>query len=182
MQEQWKDIVIEKNGVVYDYTGLYQVSNFGRVRNIKTDTIRKCNTRKDGYVMVKLHDNKTKTKQCFQVHRLVATMFIPNPENKPTVNHINHIKNDNRVENLEWATHSEQQDEIVRQIKRQKKRDDFKGSKHPRARKVMCVETGKIFDTVTEAAKQNNIKKGSLGNCLTGRTKTAAGYHWKYVD
>ena len=70
-------------------------------RKFNVPTIMKPFTDKGGYLRVKLLGETRK------VHRLVAIAFIPNPENKPTVNHINGIRDDNRVENLEWATHSE---------------------------------------------------------------------------
>lgn len=109
MEEIWKDIKIEKNGIVHDYTGLYQVSNKGRVRALnyrrtgKIKVISQGTNR--GYYRVQLHKNGERND--FQVQRLVATAFIPNPENKPEVNHINENKLDNRVENLEWTTHEE---------------------------------------------------------------------------
>lgn len=108
---------------VKGYEGLYEVSNLGRVRSI--DRIVRCNSginiikgcilkqylEKKGYLRVHLC-NKQIGKH-FLVHRLVAEAFIPNPDNKPTVNHINHDRTDNRVENLEWATFSEQMDKIT---------------------------------------------------------------------
>lgn len=99
--EIWRDVP--------GYEGLYQVSNKGRVKSLHTyhgkyQKILRASTSK-GYQQVILLKNKVK---CFFVHRLVAQAFIPNPENKPTVNHINGIKSDNRVENLEWADGYEQ--------------------------------------------------------------------------
>ena len=109
--EIWKDVV--------GYEGIYQVSNLGRVKSlekkfwsnknnsfsINKEFIRKLSSTRKGYLRVGLmKDLKQKP---FLVHRLVAIAFIPNLENKPEVNHINGIKNDNRVENLEWVTTKE---------------------------------------------------------------------------
>lgn len=87
----------------------YFITDDGRVYSNKTKKYLKYNINK-GYRCVTLLNNG-KRKLAF-IHRLVADYYIPNPENKPTVNHINHIRTDNRLENLEWATYPEQNDEI----------------------------------------------------------------------
>jgi hypothetical protein len=108
-EEKWKDIE--------DYEGRYQVSSHGRVKSLarvvnshpKTrklkDKIRKLSTNRYGYSYISLKkDGKLKA---LAIHRLVAIAFIQNPENKPCVNHLNGIKADNNISNLEWVTYSE---------------------------------------------------------------------------
>ena len=100
MGEFWKPI--------YGYEGLYEVSNFGRVKSVKFKKSRLKTLYKNekGYLYTYLYKNGVREK--LRIHRLVALAFIPNPENKPTVNHIDEDKSNNKVSNLEWATYKEQ--------------------------------------------------------------------------
>ena len=130
-----------------------------------------------GYPMCQLMINKEI--KGFSVHRLIAETFIPNPENKPQVNHINGIKTDNRVENLEWCTQSEN---ILHAFKLGLITRP-KGKDHHHSKSVRCIETNKIYDTLLEAARDTNSHHSAiLGVCNKkyGR-KTAAGYHWEWV-
>lgn len=105
MSEIWKDVI--------GFESLYQVSNIGRVKSMSLkrgwiqqgERILAQSTTWDGYFRVGL--TKGGKRYNYGVQRLVALAFIPNPENKPIVNHINGIKKDNRVENLEWVTERE---------------------------------------------------------------------------
>jgi len=99
MKEQWKKI----DGWPYE------VSNLGMVRNIRTGRmIARCVQKRGGYLAVHLHQNNKR--KCFALHRLVAKAFIPNPENKPQVNHIDFDRQNCEVSNLEWATAQENSD------------------------------------------------------------------------
>src|SRR4051812_7731007 len=108
--EQWKDI--------QGYEGCYQISDIGNVKSlsrerfgngrqtgITKERILKFNKDTSGYNVVKLYKNGSK--KCPKAHRLVAKAFIPNPNNKGEINHINGVKTDNRLTNLEWCTHTE---------------------------------------------------------------------------
>ena len=93
MKEQWK--------VIADHP-TYSVSNTGQVRNDKTEHILKLNTHRKDYTRVNLYQNGKRSN--LLVHRLVAIAFLPNPNNYPSVNHINEVKHDNQISNLEWCT------------------------------------------------------------------------------
>lgn len=103
--EIWKEI---KN-----YEGLYEISSKGRVKSlarisgscVRKERLLKLNTTKDGYSFVSL--SKDSKQKSFRIHRLVAEAFIPNPDNKETVNHKDGDKSNNHIENLEWATREE---------------------------------------------------------------------------
>ncbi|ARQ94542.1 HNH endonuclease family protein [Weissella phage PWc] len=101
--------MIEKWQPVNEKLGDYSISTLGRIKNNKTGKIRKENYDKNGYAVMTLRNTPDIT-YC-RVHRLVAQAFIPNPESKPEVHHINHDINNNRVENLMWVNQDEQYDE-----------------------------------------------------------------------
>lgn len=102
--EIWKDIA--------GFEGDYQVSNMGRVRSLSYRRTGKTKVLKqqishNGYLTVGLYDRRELKLYVVKVHRLVATAFVPNPDNKPQVNHINENKLDNKADNLNWMTPTE---------------------------------------------------------------------------
>ena len=132
MKEEWKD--------VKGYEGLYKVSNLGNVYSYHTKKILKQHSDKYGYRQVVLCFKGKPN--CKKVHRLVAIAFIDNPNNKPAIDHINGIKNDNKVNNLRWVTNKENSNNpITLEINRKnaKTRNHFPGNK------VFCLELNRIF-------------------------------------
>jgi len=106
MKEIWKDIL--------NYEGYYQISNYGRVKSLKRsyytggkweERIYKVRLTNNGYEYARL--SKNNKRKNYPIHRLVAIHFIVNPKNKPEINHIDGVKNNNYVNNLEWCTSSE---------------------------------------------------------------------------
>lgn len=163
MDEIWKPIP--------EYGGYkYEVSNLGNVRNLKGH-ILKPSLIHQGYLIVALCQEGKKRNA--RLNRLVAEFFVPNPENKTEVNHINGIKTDNRAENLEWTTKSENMIHAYRSGLQKK-------GKHP-IRKIRCLEDGKIYATAGEAARTYGIVSHTVTSSCN-RLSTKGRYNFRYVE
>lgn len=162
MQEVWKPIK--------GFEGLYEVSNLGNVRNAN-GKLRKPFLIHQGYLIIDLFRNYKRTHA--RVNRLVAEAFIPNPENKTEVNHKNGNKTDNRVENLEWTSKSENM------IHAYKNRLQAKG-RYP-IRKVRCLEDGKVYATAGEVARAYGIDSRTVTSSCK-RMSTKGQHNFRYEE
>lgn len=166
MKEEWRDIK--------GYEGLYQVSNLGRVRN-KTQYILSAGQSKRRYLTVSLwKNNKGKT---FFVHRLTAEAFISNIENKYDVNHKNGNKIDNRVQNLEWTTRAEN---IRHSYKVLKRKPSWLNKTTKKAKRVMCIETGKIYESARKAALELGLCDVAVAQGIRRKHKVG-GFRWTLI-
>ena len=179
--EVWKDI----DG----YDGRYQVSNLGHVKSVDWEEYRrdahggialfrykgkelKLSVGVQGYLVVplgKLHPSN-------RVHRLVAKAFIPNPDNKPFVNHIDGDVANNKVENLEWCTNQENQIHASKVLLH--KQGAYQN------KPVRCVETGEIFENSFRAAGESRHTASNIRMAASPKypRKTCMGYHWEFVE
>ena len=159
--EVWKDVV--------GYEGLYQVSNMGNVKSVGYGKERVLKPGKDSRKYLTVSLSKSKKPKTFLVHRLVAQAFIPNPDNKPCIDHINTITTDNRVENLRWVTPKENVNNPLTREHCNVNIDAIKGGNNGMARKVYC--NGMIFGCIRECAEHYRINKKTMGHWLTGYNK-----------
>ena len=157
----------------------YSVSSNGDVRNDKTGKVKALVKSGTGYAQVALYSDEKHRK--FLVHRLVATAFVPNPDGKPQVNHINGDKFDNRVENLEWVTASENQHHRYDVLKKAKTTWNLEKANAARRKAVRCIETGDVYNSITDAAIACGKKQSTMSNCLSGKNRTCGGRRWEYV-
>ena len=161
--EQWKDIK--------GYESIYQVSNLGNVKNVKRNKLLKQESINGKYKRVTLTLNKKQ--KHFQVHRLVATAFIPNPLNLPCVNHKDENPSNNNVYNLEWCTYS---------YNINFKNRNYKMQSHSKKVCQMDFE-GNILAIYISASFAGNVMKVDHSNiykCCNGEISYAYDYKWKY--
>lgn len=157
MKEEWKDIK--------GFEGWYQVSNEGKVFSVKSNILLNPYIVNNGYCIVTLCKDKRKYRR--SVHRLVAQSFMPNPENKPEINHKDGDKTNNCVKNLEWVTREENEKHAwANGLKR------LVGCK-----KVLDKDTGFVYPSVGEAARQT----GKFAISISRSCRCAKKSRWSFV-
>lgn len=191
MQEEWKSII--------GYEGLYEVSNKGNVKSLKRavsvekkgnsynktieEKIKVPSIDNKGYLRVGLHNSTGR--KTFMVHRLVASAFIPNPENKPCINHKDENKTNNNVENLEWCTEWENSiyGNRSRKIGEKVSQVPHTWLYRPVLQYSIKGDFIKEFKSLKEAANTVGAKGyANIQSCCKGRIKSAMGFIWKYKN
>ena len=152
----------------------YSISAEGKVRNDTTMKLLKSHLNNQGYPMVNLwKNNKGHWKT---IHRLIAIAFIPNTKDEPCVNHIDGNKLNHRIDNLEWCSYSENQfhrQHILK--KRTVPKEAWETTRTP----IVCIETGKVYESVSEAARTCGLWQQNISKVLNSSTRTAGGFHWR---
>ena len=177
MKEVWKDIK--------GYEGLYKISDMGNIFSVKrrgcSGGLRKHVMDSKGYYQVKLttcYDYKI-----LLVHRLIALHFIPNPENKFVVNHKNGVKTDNRIENLEWVTSSENQKHAYNTYLRKPISLCFGENGYSKNIQEIDNKGNVLFEysCITEAAIKYGCSIQNISNNLRKKTHLARGRIFRYA-
>lgn len=171
MNEIWK--------FIDGYDSEYLISNTGKVKSVKKgrERLLRFATINTGYFYVTLSRHGKTVKKT--VHRLVAETFIPNPEGKTDINHKNGIKTDNRVENLEWVSHSDN-------LKHAHSSGLFKNPVYPVpiTKSVLQIDPdGNViasYESVTKASNSTGTPATTICMCCKGKRKTSGGFRWKY--
>ena len=189
--EVWKEI---------DDNQRYEVSNYGRVRSkdmVVNGRLQNCHkikgrilkphTDKEGYKGVVLCINQKR--KTFRLHRLVAAAFIPNPDNKPCVDHIDGDRANNHADNLRWVTAKENCNNPITKSRLNKKIGGYMvgrlGGLHQRAKQIamysICGDLIKTFLSVKDAQRETGLNDSNIVKCCKGIKKTCGGYIWAYV-
>lgn len=174
---------------IFGFESHYEVSNLGNIRSLdriklssygsysrlKSQKIKPVLQKKTGYQIITLRNGVTVEQNL--LHRIVALNFIPNTENKPCVNHINGIKTDNRVENLEWCTYKENNNHAIRTGLTSKSFYEFVGTNIKTGDKV-------YFSNMQDASDFVKGNRGNIHKCLQKKNNRtiAYGYTWEYLD
>jgi hypothetical protein len=179
--EIWKEL--NYNGESYP---TYEVSTEGKIRNKETRHVRLTHIDRRGYECVTIYvacENGKKQYTSIKLHRAVACTFIPNPENKETVNHKDGNKLNNCVSNLEWNTTQENHDHSMEVLGNQ---ELFRTTmKRTFSREVIQMDLDgneiKIWDSCRDVERELGFAHENIAACARGKTKTSYGYVWKYA-
>ena len=171
-KEYWKPVI--------GFEGLYEVSNFGRVKSLKRgkELILTPYTNRCGYLLVQLYKNGKYRKQ---VHRLVAEAFLDNPNNLPCVNHKDENPQNNHVENLEYCDHAYNDNYGTRNKRIAKTNTNGKKSKAVLQYSLDGTFI-KEFPSTNEVERQLGFAHGGIASCCRGECKKVYGFIWRYKN
>lgn len=176
MENYWKPI--------FGYSKFYKINRNGEIFSSYLNKIIKPQKNGNGYLKIILVNERGKKK--FFIHRLVADTFLKNPKKLPCVNHKNGKKDDNRVENLEWCTHSQNQKHSVQILKNIPFLfPKYLGKNHHSAKQINQKDGDIIIGTYYgcgEAFRKTGINPHNIHSVLIGKRKTAGGYSWEYSN
>lgn len=164
MIEEWKSIKGFEN---------YEISSKGHVRNVKTGRILKDHHTIVGYLQIGLCVGGKHTSK--YVHRLVAEAFIPNPDKKSDVNHIDEDKENNMVDNLNWMTRSEN-------VNWGNRNEKSAVSQYKQIIVIYRDNTYEEWPSASVVARELGLRQGNIVNVLRGRAKTYHGLRFKYTE
>jgi hypothetical protein len=150
----------------------YFVDTHGNVMKDAGKMMSKICGREYPYVEFRKKKNGKITRRRIFIHRLVAELYLPNPDNLPQVNHIDGNKNNSEITNLEWVSAGEHQVHS-----RYVLGNETGWSDTP----VVCVETGKVYKSTRDAWRDTKAGYSHISECASGKRKTAGGYHWRYI-
>ena len=203
--EEWKTVIV--NGEVYNN---YMVSNLGNVKSLNynhtgKEKILKPAKDRDNYLIVNLSKNGKRKK--YLIHRLAAEVFIPKIEGKEFVDHINGIRDDNRIDNLRWCTNKENSNfDLARKHRSEERKGKYIGEKcywygkhhteetkrkiaKANGKQVLCIELNKIYGSTCEAERETGIKQANISKCCNRERKSSGKHpvtgeklHWKYIE
>lgn len=170
------------------FDGNYLISEDGALFSTRTNKWLKPTKDKYGYLYYVFSINGKRYTR--KAHRMVAQAFLPNPQNKPTVNHINGKRDDNRVCNLEWATVKEQANdprtkERVRQINEKRDYRAMGAKRNFGRRKTEVWMHGTlvgVYDSLTKAARAIGVSDGKVSEAANGKRKLKKGFEVRYVN
>lgn len=190
IKEIWKDI--------QGYENLYQISSLGRVKSLgnggsnnSKEKIIKQYITPNGYLRVTL--SKQGELKKYLVHRLVGQAFIPNPDNKPEIDHIDTNPQNNIISNLRWVTRIENRNNLITLINYSKANKGKKLSQE--AKEKMSKALSKpivqynldnkligIYESVKQASELLNIFSSNISSCCRGKCKSAGGFRWGFLE
>jgi hypothetical protein len=153
----------------------YSISKDGIIYSNKSKKVLKCLKHNHGYCRIALINDDGKSYSKY-VHRLVAETYLPNPENKPQVNHIDGNRNNHKLSNLEWVTQSENDLHSFRKLNRNGSFLGKFGSKHPTSIKV--TNGKKVYESINRVIEDGFFPSAVVG-CIKGNRKSHKGYEWR---
>lgn len=188
--EIWKEAkYLTKEGKIIDWSGLYEISSKGNIRSIDRDIVyadgrvRHYNGKtllptinRHGYKVVNIQN------KVYPIHRILASTFIPNPENLPEINHKDEIRHNSVLENIEWCSHKYNNAYGTKGKRHSKK---MKGNTSACRSVIQETKEGVFiaeYSSLKEAGKQFGKSHSNISLCCSGKQKTAYGYIWKYKE